>query len=157
MAEVVGILASVAALHAGISKADVERCANHLRTFSLAVRMAHETLREYSEDSSASSVFDFISSKQVLRAISIDSNSLKTCLSLAIKRFRNVSKDGLTPVAFIKWWLHKDAIITLFPEMERIKTSLTLIIVTIQLKLVFTNIEKASSNYLVIEKLVKKM
>ncbi|EFQ32862.1 uncharacterized protein GLRG_08006 [Colletotrichum graminicola M1.001] len=175
MAEVIGIVASAAALiqlvcygkksaralyqfshRAGISKPDVERCANHLRTFSLAVSLAVETLDEYGANTSTSSVFDFIASKQVLRAISIDSDSLVMRLTSVLKRFRGLAKSSRTPVAFVKWWLHKDDVITLFPEMEMIKTNLTLIIATIQLRLVYKKIETESSDSLAVKKLEKK-
>ncbi|KAK1563997.1 uncharacterized protein LY79DRAFT_573830 [Colletotrichum navitas] len=175
MAEVIGILASAAALiqlvsygkksaralhrfshRAGFSKPDVERCANHLRTFSLAVSLAVETLDEYDADTNTSPVFDFMKSEQVIRVISIDSDSLGMRLNLVVKRFRSLSRGSRTPVAFVKWWLHKDDVITLFPEMERIKTNLTLIIAAIQLKLVYTKIKMQSSDSLAIRKLKKK-
>ncbi|KAK1987774.1 hypothetical protein LZ30DRAFT_684400 [Colletotrichum cereale] len=175
MAEVIGIVASAAALiqlvrygkksahalygfsrRAGISKIDVERCANHVRTFSLTVGLAHEALEEYGTDPSASPVFEFISSRKVLSAISIDSESLVSRLTLAVKRFRGLAAGGRTPMAFIKWWLHKDDVMALFPEMERIKTNLMLIIAVIQLKMLYIKPKTEPSDSFGINKLEQR-
>lgn len=154
MAEIVGIVASAAALvqlvrygkksahalyqfsrHAGVSQDDIERCADQIRSFSLTVGCAHESLDQHLEDCTGSAVLDFISGHGVLDAISVDADSVSMRLELAAKRFGNLAKRKRTLPAFIRWWIHKDAVVSLFPEMERVKTNLMLIILVVRLEL----------------------
>ncbi|OBR14630.1 hypothetical protein CH63R_03356 [Colletotrichum higginsianum IMI 349063] len=154
MAEIVGIVASAAALvqlvrygkksahalyqfshHAGVSQIDVERCANQIQSFSLIVGSARQSLDQHREDCTGSAVLDFISAHRVFDAITIDAKSVKIRLKLAARQFSSLAKGKRTLPAFINWWLHKDAVVSLFPEMERIKTNLMLIILVIQLEL----------------------
>ncbi|WQF76679.1 hypothetical protein CDEST_01693 [Colletotrichum destructivum] len=176
MAEAIGIVASVAALvqlvrygkksadalyqfsrQGGVSQVDVDRCANQILSFSLIVGSAHRSLNRHREDCTGSDVLDFISAHRVFEAITIDAKSVRRRLKLAARQFSNLAKGKRTLPAFINWWLHKDAVVSLFPEMERIKTNLTLIILVIQLELQMKEIKGRSPISPEIKKLEKSV
>ncbi|TQN66712.1 hypothetical protein CSHISOI_07664 [Colletotrichum shisoi] len=143
--------------HAGVSQVDVEQCANQIQSFSLIVGSPHQSLDQHREDCIGSAVLDFISAHRVFDAVTIDADSVRKRLRLGAKQFSDLANGKRTLPAFINWWLHKDAVVSLFPEMERVKTNLMLIILVIQMELQMKEMRDRPPTSPEIKKLEKRM
>lgn len=117
------------ATNAGAAAAEIERFAHQVRSFSQAVNVAQMALAKYFRDNPQSPVVIHISSRHILADIDSEAETVQNhLLDVQAKAERLKSRSVL--LAIIKWSLNKSLILKLAPEMESVKTSLNLLMVT---------------------------
>ncbi|KAK1458651.1 hypothetical protein CCUS01_09128 [Colletotrichum cuscutae] len=153
MAEILGIVASVAALiqlaHYGekFAKAllnfskqnssprkEVDRCASQAQDFSDCINMTHFTLERHFANFTKSPLLQYLSSQGILDRILNRSELIEWRLDKATIRVRSLLGGGNAVFNFFKWWYQKDSILDLFPEMDSVKISLQLLVSATQLE-----------------------
>ncbi|KAL0932333.1 uncharacterized protein CTRU02_213286 [Colletotrichum truncatum] len=153
MAEIVGIVASLAAIIQLIEygeklsrqlykfsdfikfKAEeVEECAARTQLFSDTVNLARSTLDKYCEENKKSAVIEYISSSHILPSLNKTCASVTRRLYRATRQVKGLRSGGSGLITFIRWWYQKDAIMVLFPEMDSYKTTLMLLMHSAQME-----------------------
>ncbi|KAI3548317.1 hypothetical protein CSPX01_03113 [Colletotrichum filicis] len=153
MAEILGIVASVAALiqlaHYGekFAKAlfnfskqnssprkEVDRCASQAQDFSDCINMTHFTLERHFANYTKSPLLQYLSFQGILDRILNRSELIEWRLDKATIRVRSLLGGGNAVFNFLKWWYQKDSILDLFPEMNSVKISLQLLVSATQLE-----------------------
>ncbi len=113
---------------------DVENFAAQTQSFSDIVSLAHATLYKHcSPGQHDSPIIDRIVNYGVLAGLSRQS-------SIVLRRLRHADrqveamKSRFRWVTRIRWFVSKPAILELSPEMEKVKTSLHIVLVMVQLE-----------------------
>ena len=119
------------AVDAGAAAAEVERFANQVRTFSDTVEVAEQTLSRYCRDNPASPLVVFMDRRKVLANIDSEATTVRTHLRAVRDQVIGMKSRSIL-WASIKWSWKKSSILELSPEMESVKTSLSLLMVTAQ-------------------------
>jgi hypothetical protein len=146
---VIGGLAAVAQLSASAAKlargfyrfaggvksvtAEVDRFASQVRSFSFIVDLAQVTLSRYCSENPKSRVVAYLSSHRVLPNLNSDARYTSRHIRAIRDRFhRTPTRFAL--VTAIVWWLCKPSVMELYPEMESIKTNLSLLMAITQVE-----------------------
>jgi hypothetical protein len=118
---------------AGAARREVERFSNQVQSFSDTVGLAHGTLSHFCSENPRSPVVVYISSNDVLKNIGSEAMAVKAHLRKIQHQVIGL-RSSVTLWAIVKWAYKKSTISELFPEMESVKTSLSLVIATAQLE-----------------------
>lgn len=121
--------------------AEVNRFASQVRSFSYIVKLAQVTLSRYCSENPDSRVVAYLSSHRVLPNINSDAEYTSMHIRAIHDRIQR-TPTGFALVTAIVWWFCKSSIMELYPEMESIKTNLSLLMATTQLEAV---LQRASS------------
>lgn len=153
MAEILGIVASVAALiqlanysekfakallkfsrqNSSLRK-EVDRCVFRAQDFSYCIDLTQFALERHFRKYTESSLLRYLLSQGILQGILNRSRLIRWRLEKAIKRVRSLLRGGNAVFNFFKWWYQKDSILDLFPEMDSVKISLQLLVSATQLE-----------------------
>lgn len=113
--------------------AEVDRFASQVRSFSLIVDLAQVTLSRYCVENPESRVVAYLSSHHVLPNINSDAIYTSEHIWDIRDRLHN-APTRFALVTTIVWWFYKPDVMELYPEMESIKTNLSLLMATTHLE-----------------------
>ncbi|KXH60233.1 hypothetical protein CSAL01_11687 [Colletotrichum salicis] len=105
--------------------------------------MTHFALERHFDKYTKSPVLQHIQSQGILHRLLNRSELIEWRLEKATKQVRTRLSGGNAVLNFFKWWVQKDCILDLFPEMDCVKTSLLLLMSTTQLEVL--NMERNDS------------
>lgn len=117
---------------AGVVKsvnAEVDRFANQVRSFSYIVDLARITLSRYCTEHPKSQVVAYLAAHRVLASIDSDAKYTLGHMRIIRDQIRRMP-TRLAFVTSIVWSLKKPSIMELYPEMESIKTNLSILMST---------------------------
>ncbi|KAH7128045.1 hypothetical protein B0J13DRAFT_143248 [Dactylonectria estremocensis] len=162
MAETVALVASFAALvqiagyankfatvlydvsqGAGSAMEQIENFAIQARTFSDTVDLAQTSLKRHRREFKESPVLEYISRHRVLE--NIVSKSTRKRLYDATRRVKKTMRSRSPLIVFLRWMYQKSSITALFPEMEHIKSSISLIVNTATFEVIMSQMIHSSS------------
>jgi len=103
----------------------------NLRSFSDGIELAHMELRRYCKAHSDSPAIEYIQTRQVLDVLSKRSNLVDDSLTGA-RRWVRSQKGRNKLLITLKWFLNKERIMALDPEMESVISRLQLIILIVK-------------------------
>lgn len=121
------------ARNVGSVRDEVKTFATSADSFSTVISMAHDTLRRYcSEGSNTPEMLRYMYDQEVISRIVADSRHLSRRIK-EVKPQMNALKSRFDWMCRIKWVLQKKDVQALRLEMESVKTSLTLVFMTLKL------------------------
>jgi hypothetical protein len=112
---------------AGAAKKDIKHFANRLQLFSATIVLAKNALDDYCRDNPQSSVVIYMEHYGVLRNVKRTSNQLYQRLTHADSSLEAM-KGRWLPVMTLMWIFKKSSIMDLFPGMDGLQASLTLLV-----------------------------
>ena len=111
---------------AGAAKKDITHFADRLQLFSATIVLAKNTLSDYCRDNPQSSAVIYMEHHGVLLNVESTSKQLHQRLTDADWSLKAM-KGRWPPVMILKWILKRSSIMNLFPGMDGLQASLTLL------------------------------
>lgn len=163
MAEILALVASFAALlqlasyarkfaralhgvsrGAGSAMEEIESFANQARNFSVTIGLAQVSLSDHCRKYKDSRVLAYISSNELLENIAFGPTRRR--LYDATRRVKKRMRSKFTLVTALGWMYQKSSVRELFPEMDHITASLTLIMTTATFEAVNLQLKNSHSS-----------
>ena len=129
----------------GAARREIESFANTAWTFADVVMTAKISLREHWRNHGDSKALAHIAHHNVLNGVRVESDDVRRLVAAAARRIRSRIKSRYPFITFVRWTFQKDSIIELFPAMERIKTSLQLILSILTYEIMNSKIMRQAS------------
>lgn len=117
---------------------EMEQFRIQVLTFSDTVGVAQASLRRYLKDCEGSPIIPYLLEKRVLEAIEQESCLVRGRLQDAKKKVVSMRSRSLLWTGIL-WSIKKSSILALHPYMESVKTSLGLLIITVQFEAIQTS------------------
>jgi hypothetical protein len=152
MAEAIGLASSIIAIGAAATTAlkvsrsmrqvartieaagdEIEEFSMKIRAFASIIQFGVASLRRYATRCSSSKVMKYLEDLEVLENMALQSNRTTLKIKLAGRHTKSI-QSSLTVLTRIKWYLAKPEVEALQPEMETLKTSLLVVMQSIQLE-----------------------
>ncbi|AEO63036.1 uncharacterized protein THITE_2084540 [Thermothielavioides terrestris NRRL 8126] len=133
------------ARHAGAAGFEVERFANQVEAFSDAVELAQLILSRHLHRNQESSVVTYIRRQNILDIIGTEANIVQRRLRATQDQVMGLESRSVV-LASIKWLLRRSSIMQLSPEMESVKSTLSLLVDIAQLEDVMNLADSVLSN-----------
>lgn len=121
------------ARHATAARGEVDRLVTQVRSFSHTVGTAHASLSRHCIEHPQSPVLTYISAHRLLDDLEEESKWVIKGLKDAKNEVKDI-EPGWTFWMRVKWAWKRDAILSLFPEMESVKNSLAILMNTVTME-----------------------
>lgn len=118
----------------GTTFEEIEQFGLEVRSFSSLVLLAQTSLRHHCSEHDESPILAYIADNSILDGISRESDIVKRHVRDARRRVAAINSNTRI-LAVAKWTFHKKSILELSPEMEKIKSSISVILSTVQVEL----------------------
>lgn len=128
----------------GTAWGEVQGFANQAMNFAHAVSAAHISLRRNCRDHPASQVLAYLSQDHVAAGITAQCKIVRGRLVAAVSRLDALMSGKSRILAFVKWSYHKGPILSILTDMEILKSTLNLLLTTIMVEMLGSQMRNES-------------